>query len=91
MPIDSAAWFAETISSVLGSTTISGTCIVLSRFCFSPSARAARSASRSALRRFTSKPASRMTSTTPSSATAPLGNDGATLGKNASSHARSET
>ena len=69
IPIDSATWFAETISSVFGSTTISGTCMVLSRFCFSPSARAARSASRSALRRLTSKPVSSSASTAPSSAT----------------------
>ena len=41
MPIASAARLAETIASVFGSTTTSGTCIVLSRFCFSASARSA--------------------------------------------------
>jgi hypothetical protein len=77
--------------SVFGSTTINGTCMVLRRFCFSSSARRAFRSSRSTRRRFTSNPASSSASMTPSSVTAPTGNDAGVLGNTISSQVVSDT
>ncbi len=57
-PRFSAAWLPKTTSSVFGSTTMSGTCMVLSRFCFSVKAPPPWPPG---ARRLRSKPASRVT------------------------------
>ena len=81
IPFYSATGFAETISSVFGIDDDERHLHGVEQVFFSSRARAARSVARSALRRLTSKPTSRTASTAPSSATAPIGKDGATLGK----------